>query len=127
MANISSTSDRATEWKRWTARGLGSLAGAYWAVALVAEAIWGDTPASLEGAVLGVLVGATVLGVALAWRWEGLGGMIVVVGAIALGIFAYFTAGRNRPLAISVTGGPFLVAGVLFLASWRRASGPRGG
>jgi len=55
----------------------------------------------------------------IAWRDERLGGMVVVAGALALSVFAYVTAGHNKALAVLVSGIPFLVSGVLFLASWR--------
>ena len=114
------SSDQAAKWMRWGARGIGSLAGAWWLLIGIIEAIWNRTPWSLEGAMLAGLVGATVLGVLIAWWREGIGGTIVVVAAVALCIFAYVTAGHNKVFAVLVSGAPFLVAGILFLASWRR-------
>lgn len=120
MKNI--TGNRATKWMRWIARGIGSLAGAYWFLALVGHLIWGDdTQVFLEGAMLAGLVITTVLGVLIAWWRERIGGTIVITGAIALGAFAYITAGHNKAFAMLVVGVPFLVPGILFLASWRRS------
>jgi len=45
----------------------------------------------------------------------------VVIGAVALGTLAYVTAGFNKGWAMLITGGPLLVIGLLFLASWRRS------
>jgi len=44
MANTKYTGSRATKWMRWIARGIGSLVGAYWTLALIAGAIWDPTP-----------------------------------------------------------------------------------
>jgi len=113
-------SDRAAKWMRWIARVLGSSAGAYWSLALIGQAAFGDERGiSLEGAMLIALVAVTVLGVLLAWWREGLGGAVAVVGALALGAFAYISAGRNKALIALVVGMPFLISGGLFLASWR--------
>lgn len=125
MANINYPGDRATKWMRWIARGIGSLAGTFWLLALItsaiAEAISGHSPWSLEGAVLAGLVITAALGVLIAWWREGIGGTIVVIGGVALSTFAYFTAGHNKGLAVLVSGVPFLVSGIMFLASWRRS------
>lgn len=120
-----SSADAATKWVRWMARGIGSLAGAFWLLSLIAslivELIEGHGPWSPEGAMLMGLVIFVALGVLIAWRREGIGGLVAVIGAIALCIFAYVTAGHNKGFAMLISGGPFLVAGILFLACWRRS------
>ncbi len=118
-------SDTTTKWVRWIARGIGSLAGTFWLLTLIAslivEVIGGDMTLSLEGVMLGGLVIFATLGVLIAWRREGSGGMMVLIGAMAFGTFAYVTAGHNKVWAMLITGGPFLVAGILFLACWWRS------
>ena len=107
-------------WVRWIARGIGTLASAFWLFALgangISDALSGRGAPSLEGIGLGSLVVLSVVGVALAWRRERLGGAVASVGGIALCIFAFFSAGHNKGYAMLVSGGPFLVAGLLFLA-----------
>ena len=61
------------------------------------------------------------MGVVIAWRREAIGGAIAVIAGVALCIFAYVTAGAREGLAMAVSGGPFLLAGVLFLAGWWRS------
>lgn len=122
MTSVRHTRERATKWMRWIGRGLGSLAGLFCLLIGIAEVIWPHTPpspeASQQGAMLAGLVITTVLGVLIAWWREGIGGTVVVIGAVALGTFAYVTAGHNKVWAMLITGGPFLVAGILFLATW---------
>lgn len=125
MANVDDTGDRPTKWMRWIARGIGSLVGVLCLLIGITEVIWGHTPpspeASLQGAMLAGLVIIAVLGVLIAWWREGIGGTVMVIGAVALSTFAYVTAGRNKVFAMLISGGPFLVAGMLFLACWHRS------
>ncbi len=69
---------------------------------------------------MGILVFISSVGVTIAWFREGIGGLIVVIGGIVLSIFAYITAGHNKVLAMTSSGIPFLIAGILFLIYWRR-------
>ena len=79
-------------------------------------------PWTLESTIMAGLIVASALGVLIAWWREGIGGVVVVVCAVAYSTFAYVVAGHNKALAVSVSGGPFLLAGLLFLASWWRSS-----
>ena len=88
------------------------------AVTAVAE----REPWTWESTVLAGLIVASALGALIAWWREGIGGWILVVGGLALGIFAYYTAGHNKGFAVAVAGGPFLVAGILTLAARRRSA-----
>lgn len=124
MASSRYAGDRATKWMHWVARGIGTLAAVFWPLALLASAIGemigGEFERSLEGAMLAALVIVAVVGVIIAWRREVIGGAIAVIAGVALCIFAYVTAGFNQGFAMAVSGGPFLLAGALFLASgWR--------
>ena len=82
------------------------------------------SPWPLEGTMLAGLLIITVLGVLIAWSREGIGGTLLVVGAIVLGAFSYVTAEHGKVWTVLLMGGPFLVAGILFLACWRRSAGP---
>lgn len=44
---------------------------------------------------------------------------------IAHSTFAFFAAGHNKALAVVISGGPFLLAGILFLVFWRSAARSR--
>jgi hypothetical protein len=88
---------------------------------------WADeiaaSPWPLEGTMLAGLLIITVLGVLIAWVREGIGGVLLVVGATVLGMFSYVTAEHTRVWNMLSMGGPFLVAGILFLACWRWSEG----
>ena len=111
--------DPAIKWLRWIARGLGTLAGAWWLLSGIAHAIWGREPLTVEGALLGALIVANVAGVALAWWRAPVGGVVLALAGAALCVFAYLTAGHNKGFAVLVSGAPFTVAGVLLLVSAR--------
>ncbi|MCL4459204.1 MAG: hypothetical protein M1136_10305 [Chloroflexi bacterium] len=83
-------------------------------------AIGEDTTEGATPGVLLLLLGLAVLGVLTAWRWEGIGGMVTVVGAIALGTFVYTVAWRNKILAALIYSLPFLSPGILLLICWWR-------
>ncbi|MCG2769541.1 MAG: hypothetical protein ABIK79_03620 [Chloroflexota bacterium] len=121
MAKVSNTDDKATKRIRWIARGLGSLAAAYSLLMGIGYGITEPGPLTGEGAMMAVLITTSVVGVIVAWWREGTGGTILVVDAIAYGIFAFFAAGHNKGLAVSITAGPWLLIGSLFIASWRRS------
>jgi hypothetical protein len=82
------------------------------------------SPWPLEGTMLAGLLIITVLGVFIAWSREGIGGALLVVGAIMLGAFSYVTAEHDKVWNMLFMGGPFLVAGILFLACWRQPERP---
>jgi hypothetical protein len=83
------------------------------------------SPWPLEGTILAGLLSITVLGVLIAWIREGIGGTLLVGGAIVLGAVSYVTAEHDKVWNTLFMGGPFLVAGVLFLACWRQSQGRR--
>ena len=118
--------DRAVKWTHRLGLGMGSLAGVFWLISVVGslidELLGEHTPFTLEGAALGGLVLLAVVGVLIAWRWEGIGGTMEVIGGIGLSTFAYLTAGSNKVFAMSVSGLPFLVSGVLLLISRRMST-----
>lgn len=69
---------------------------------------------------LGALLVA-IAGVLLAWRQEGIGGLIAAIAGLVLGGLAYFTASQHRGFSAFAYGSPFLITGALFLACWRRS------
>jgi len=123
MVNIKNKDSHKKNWIHLIARWIGIIVGATFLFILVSEGIidatTGNNPPGIEGTILAVLVIIGVTGIVIAWRKEGIGGTIVTIAAIALGVFAFVTAGRMKILAVLVAGGPFLVSGILFLISSR--------
>ena len=121
MANISPPTNRASKWVRWTARGIGSIAAAFWLIIALLYAFVDPQPLTQESMVMVGLMAVSLSSVLVAWWREGLGGMLLLICAIAQSVFAYIASGHHRGLAMSISGGPFLLAGILFLISWRRS------
>jgi hypothetical protein len=115
---------RTFRWIRWLARGLGLLFVAYWLFVGIAHAIGGDEPVSFESVWITVHLLLLMASFAISWWREGLGGALLTVLALAFSVFGYFSAGHNRGIAMLISGGPFLLVGVLTLVSWRIADGP---
>ena len=125
MPIIDEAGDRRAKWLRWTGRGIGWVIGGFWMLSLLAHLIGdlvsGGSPPETEGILLGVLVLIPVTGVVVAWWRERLGGVLAIIGGIALGTFAYVTAGRNKVWIMLFAGLPFVVSGILVLMSWKRS------
>ena len=109
----------------WFVRGIGSLATAVCLLIVVSEVHWLYNPPSAEAlrqeAVLVGLVVVAVLGAFAAWRWEWFSGVAITISALALGTFVYLTAEQDGPIALIaaiVKGGPFILAGIVFLMGW---------
>jgi len=74
---------------------------------------------TIEGVLIGVIAGVALAGCILSfWRVRAAGIMLVVVAA-AMGAHIAVFAMMNQLRAWLVVGLPYLVAGVLFLNSWR--------
>jgi len=122
VAHVSNYNDRTAKWLHWIARGIGSLVAAFWLFVGIISGINEPEPLTLEGAIMAGLIAASVLGVLIAWWGEGLGGIILLFVAIAHSTFAYIASGHNKGFAMLISGGPWLLVGVLFLTSWRRST-----
>lgn len=108
------------KWMRWLARGIGSTVAGLWLLIGVLHGIGDSEPWTWESTVITVLVAASALGVFIGWWKEAIGGVILVTVAMTFSAFAWVTAGHNKGFAMLISGGPFLVAGTLFLVSWWR-------
>ena len=60
-----------------------------------------------------------VVGLALAWRWEGPGGAITII-SLALNVGIYLVTGREAVGMVVLILTPILIPGVLFLVCWYR-------
>jgi len=120
MSTHPSSPDKTTKLLRTIARALGTLMAAFWLFIVVMSVLYEPGPLDVESAILAVLILFSVAGVILAWFREGPGGAVLVLVGLAHCAFAYIAAGHNQAFAILVSGGPFLLIGLLFLLVWRR-------
>jgi hypothetical protein len=107
---------------RWIARGVGLLLAVFWLLTGIGSATVERGPLTVESAMLAVFMITLVLGVFISWRRERIGGTLLVICGAAFSAFAYFSAGRNKGFAMLVSGGPVMLSGMLFLASWWRGA-----
>ena len=121
MVKVGNTSDPTTKWLRGFARVIGSVVVAFFLLTGIGSAFGDSDPWTAESTVIAVLFTTLTVGVVVAWWREGIGGAIVTIGAITLGIFAYFSAGHNKIYAMLMMGVPLMVSGILFLICWRRS------
>ena len=59
-----------------------------------------------------------VVGLAVAWKWEGIGGAMAV-GFALTNLLVYQATGRDRVWAVILIMLPVLIPGLLFLICWR--------
>jgi hypothetical protein len=78
----------------------------------------GDSETIPVTTILFVLMLVAAAGLVLTWKWECLGGVVAVLGSIAVAVIVYSTFSENRLLATLIYSSPFLVAGTLCLADW---------
>lgn len=103
-------------WLRRSARILGAAVSGSWLFILIASAFSERGPLTWESfAVIAFSVTAVLLFL-VSWRWEKVGGALLVLLGIAFNIFGYFSAGQNQWIAVLASGVPFLIVGLLFLA-----------
>ena len=86
---------------------------------LVGHAFDAAEPLTVEGFFVGAVSLGVILSLATAWRWERLGGTLVILAGVALGLLVIFTAGRNQLLVASMLGGPIVALGDGFLVAGR--------
>lgn len=58
-------------------------------------------------------------GLLLSWRWEGLGGLLSLLGGVGLAVMDYGVLGRNGWIAAFLYSSPFIISGTLCLLCWR--------
>ena len=113
---------------RWAGRAIGLVAAGFLLAILIGEAIAEVLDGGLEpinqadmvaGILIGVLGAIALAGCIVSWWREQLAAILLVLVAVGFGIHIGVYAGRNHFLAWLMIGLPYLVAGVLFLTSWR--------
>jgi len=109
MATMTSAVSRSVRIARWAARLLGACLFVFWGAFFVEHLAWFADWRNLPPAwVIGQqgLHFLMLLGLVVGWRWERLGGVLVLAGAVP---FFAATAGRNFLLFTLVTAIPAVV------------------
>ncbi|NCF68594.1 MAG: hypothetical protein GWP61_21750 [Chloroflexi bacterium] len=78
----------------------------------------GDNATIPVTTILFVLMLMATAGLVLTWRWECLGGIVAIIGSMAVAVIVYSTFAENRLLATLVYSSPFLVSGSLCMLDW---------
>jgi hypothetical protein len=115
MNNRANRYDRTTKTLRWIARIFGTLIVLFWLIVALAYGTLEPSELGAEDIMMAILVVGTTIGVLLAWKLERIGGIITLLFGIAHSIFALFASGHNHAFAMLISGGPFIVIGILFL------------
>lgn len=104
---------------RWMTRLLSALVSTMFLLIIFLSAANEDKPQGMAIPVLALLV-LTIMGCLAAWRWEKVGGIVVIISALCLSIAAYsaslaFGLASLSFLPALIYGAPFLILGILFL------------
>lgn len=121
MKTQTTRNDRILKGLRWTARIFGTTIVFFWMIVALAYGIQGSTEQGMEDTLMAILVIGTTIGVLLAWKFERVGGFITLLFGIAHSIFALLAAGHNHAFAMLISGGPYIVTGILFLLADTRS------
>jgi len=68
--------------------------------------------------ILFVLMLVATAGLVMTWRWECFGGLVAVLGSLAVAAIVFTTFTNNRLLATFVYSSPFIISGGLCIADW---------
>lgn len=125
MNTIRFTLERYNAVLRWMARASSILFSSEFLIIVFLALTNEDKPRGMAVPVLALLA-LTIAGCFAAWRWERVGGLVVVLCAIGLGIAAYlaslaFGLGPSLLPAL-IYSAPFLLVGILFLACGQAAA-----
>jgi len=119
---------RAVTIVRWIARIWSVLLCAIALLVIIVPDPYAVKPVPLTDWVELGLYGVALVGLLIAWRWEGLGGAIAVAGVVGHGmafrIFRGYWGLRLRPSS-ALLGLVFLLPAVLFLVCWALSRGKR--
>lgn len=67
-----------------------------------------------------LFLGTAIAGLLLAWRWEGLGGLVMLASGIGLAVLTFISAAETPWLTAFFYSSPFVITGSLSLLCWWR-------
>lgn len=105
----------------WGARIGGVIVSGFWIFSLILNTIresQGDAfRLTLEGSLLALLVFSSSVAAMYAWIKPLSGGKFTIISSLFLTIFAYFAAAQDRLMAVTISGLPYFLIGLLFVQS----------
>jgi FtsH-binding integral membrane protein len=112
---------------RWITRGLGVLVDGFFGLIVVLALTNEDPPAPQAWPMLACLI-VCMVSVLVAWRWEQIGGVMVLFGSVALAATVLYSSlvtglGPYSLVAAFIYPVPFFVVGGLTLADARADTG----
>jgi len=123
MANTGDGADRTTKWIRRIARAWSIVILTITLVMIIAHLVVPE-PSEVDYPpienLLVLMMCLSVLGLGIAWRWEGLGGAISVGFFLAHLAMYWVIRQKFFPLKALAILSPVLITGVLFLVCWWR-------
>ena len=96
---------------RWTARIIGTLLLLLIAIFAIGEGVPNPLILSQRENLLTAALATMIVGQIAAWKWEGVGGVLI------LGGFAFFSIVNHR-ISLNIVFGPWLLTGLIYLACW---------
>jgi len=129
MANVNDAGNQVTKWIRWIARIWSIVIIGFALLMLIGYAVnWVITgkadPYAVEDYppienLIPITLGLSVLGLGIAWRCEGLGGVITIVFQLAtLAVHHWMLSPRPYPYLLTIM---IATPGILFLVCWWRS------
>jgi hypothetical protein len=121
VGDTGTTRDRTIWLLTLAARALSSGVAAFWVYAAIGYAIANrGIPWSRETVGLAMLIAGTAASAVFAYTSSGLGGALMLLCGITHGLTTFWTAESGKLAASVLSGGPFLLAGLLFISAWLR-------
>jgi hypothetical protein len=119
MDDLSARSKRPATALRWTARIIGTLFVVVFVAFFVTDAVQKETRA-IESDVLPATFSLFLafMGLIIAWKWEGVGGLVALGGLILYCILGLRT--DVKPAATIFVAGIYALPAILFLVYWRQ-------
>jgi hypothetical protein len=108
------SADKTTRVVRWIARAWGSLLALMVLVFTAGEGLPSPARLTAPERLMFVALAIMVFGLIAAWKWEGFGGVLILIG---YGLFAV----ADRRVLVRGLFSLFPIAGLLFLFCWWRS------
>ena len=102
---------------RWTARIVGTAILALVVAIAIGEGLPNPVGQSLDVNLLSVAMLTMMVGLIVAWKWEGVGGLLILSG------WAFFAV-VNHGVRFNVVFGPLLVTGIMYVVCWWASRSP---